>query len=163
METGTRYYKSKATDCQRDRHTHLEGWTAKENRQYYSKDAIKKDLRNHLYERTPEVINEQIASKEQIKEMQTALYHVVSQGLGRKAETERTTVAGKTGTALVFTETNDDGKQAYNLSFCGYFPAENPRYSIIVSLNKPRLPASGGGMAGPVFSKIVEYMIDREM
>ena len=116
-----------------------------------------------LFERTPEVINEQIARKEFIEEMQTALYHVVSQGLGTKAGTEVTNVAGKTGTAQLISETDGDGQNAYLLSFCGYFPAKNPRYSIIVCLNKKGLPASGGGMAGPVFSQIAEYMVNRKM
>ena len=48
----------------------------------------------------------------------------------------------------------------YHLSFCGYFPSEDPQYSIIVSLNKKGLPASGGGMAGPVFRQTVEFICD---
>jgi cell division protein FtsI (penicillin-binding protein 3) len=51
----------------------------------------------------------------------------------------------------------------FQLAFCGYFPANAPKYSIIVSLNKLGLPASGGGMAGVVFHDIMEWMITHGM
>ena len=44
----------------------------------------------------------------------------------------------------------------------GYFPAEAPKYSVIVSLNKQGYPASGGSMAGAVFRKIAEWLAQNE-
>jgi len=112
-----------------------------------------------------EIINPQIASKANIEKMQVVLEHVVSQGLGRKAGTPILKVAGKTGTSQV--GEYDFGKETYvdeyQLAFCGYFPADEPKYSIIVSMNKLGLPASGGGMAGVVFHNIVEWMITHGM
>jgi cell division protein FtsI (penicillin-binding protein 3) len=106
----------------------------------------------------PEVIKESIAKPKALKTMQTILEHVVSQGLGRKAGSKHFKVAGKTGTAQV-----SQGKAGYKsgtvqywLSFAGYFPADNPRYSCIVCLKKSGLPASGGGMSGVVFHQIAE-------
>ena len=100
-----------------------------------------------------EIINPQIASKDNIKKMQVILEHVVSQGLGRKAGSPIIRVAGKTGTSQV--GEYDFGEEPfvteYQLAFCGYFPADKPKYSMIVSINKLGLPASGGGMAGVVF------------
>lgn len=114
-----------------------------------------------------EIINPQIASKDNIKKIQVILEHVVSQGLGRKAGTPILRVAGKTGTSQVneYDYYNEVGTPLaeYQLAFCGYFPAEAPKYSIIVSMNKLGLPASGGGMAGVVFSEIVEWMICHDM
>ena len=107
-----------------------------------------------------EIINPQIASNANINDMKKALEHVVSRGLGRKAGTPLLWVAGKTATSEV------DGLYDYlefQLAFCGYFPANAPKYSIIVSLNKLGLPASGGGMAGVVFHDIVEWMITHGM
>ena len=112
-----------------------------------------------IYETQPEVIKEQIAKPQSIKTMQTVLEHVVSQGLGRKAGSRSFKVAGKTGTAQV-----SQGGLGYKggatmwywLSFVGFFPADNPRYTCIVCLKKPGLPASGGGMAGVVFHQISE-------
>ena len=108
-----------------------------------------------------EVINEQIAKKENIRIMQEVLEHVVSQGLGRLAGTPQVSVAGKTGTSQVneYYDLDDISVSEYHISFCGYFPADAPKYSIIVSMNKLGLPASGGGQAGPIFKEIVEWMI----
>ena len=112
-----------------------------------------------------EIINPQIASKDNIKKMQVILEHVVSQGLGRKAGTPLLRVAGKTGTSQVgeFDFGEDTYVNEYQIAFCGYFPADAPKYSIIVSMNKLGLPASGGGMAGVVFHNIVEWMITHGM
>lgn len=107
-----------------------------------------------------EIINPQIASKANIKIMKVILEHVVSQGLGRKAGTGILQVAGKTSTSQVneYYE-GDNAVSEYQLGFCGYFPADAPKFSMIVNLNKLGLPASGGGMAGALFHDIVEWMI----
>ena len=114
-----------------------------------------------------EIINPQIASKANIDSMQVVLEHVVSQGLGRKAGTPILKVAGKTGTSQIeeYDYYNEVGTPLanYQLAFCGYFPADKPIFSIIVSMNKLGLPASGGGMAGVVFHDIVEWMITHSM
>lgn len=113
---------------------------------------------------TAEVVNEQIAKKENIALMQQTLEHVVSQGLGNKAGSDRIKVAGKTGTSQVneYYE-GDNTVSEYQMAFCGFFPADAPKYSMIVSMNKLGLPASGGGMAGDAFHNIVEWMIDNGM
>ena len=115
-----------------------------------------------LYKGKTKVINKQIASKKTINEIQHSLYNIVYQGLGKKAGSELTSVAGKTGTASVGT-LGDGEITEYNVSFCGYFPADAPRYSIIVSMNKYGTPASGGLMAGEVFHNIVEWMVKHKM
>ena len=111
-----------------------------------------------LIETQPEVIKEQIAKPQTIATMQTILEHVVSQGLGKKAGSRSFKVAGKTGTAQIADEHGGyhSGITRYWLSFCGYFPADDPRYTCIVCLKKSGLPASGGGMSGVVFHHIAE-------
>lgn len=111
------------------------------------------------------IINPQIASKENIAKIQVVLEHVVSQGLGRLAGTPILRVAGKTGTSQVgeYEFGDDTYIDEYQVAFCGYFPADAPKYSMIVSMNKLGLPASGGGMAGVVFHDIVEWMITHGM
>ena len=108
----------------------------------------------------PVVLKERIAKPETIEMMQTILEHVVSQGLGRKAAplSRAFKVAGKTGTAQVADEHGSyhSGTTRYWLSFAGFFPADDPRYSCIVCLRKTGLPASGGGMSGVVFRNIAE-------
>ncbi|MGI6218345.1 MAG: penicillin-binding protein [Bacteroidaceae bacterium] len=85
-------------------------------------------------------------------DMRQALEYAVTDGLGRPAQSQMVKVAGVTSTLLL-----PDGE--YALEFCGYFPADNPEYSMIVTLNKEGLPASGGLMAGTVFKELAEYMV----
>ena len=107
-----------------------------------------------------EIINGQIASTTNIALMQQALADVVNQGVGMKAASELVGISGMAGTSLVGSVYEGDAcVNEYQVSFCGYFPAEAPRYSIVVSMNKLGLPASGGGMAGPVVSAIAEWMV----
>ena len=91
------------------------------------------------------------ASKTAIKQ---ALEYAVSNGLAKPAQSDKVKVAGATGTIQL-----PNGE--YAVEFCGYFPADNPKYSIIVSINKKGLPASGGLMAGDVFRQIVDIMNER--
>lgn len=114
-----------------------------------------------LREGETEVINEQIASKENISEIQKVLFHVVTEGLAKPAGTHLIEVAGKMGDAQVKSLYDSYGSESseYHVSFCGFFPAFAPQYSIIISLNKMGLPASGGLMAGSVFHDIVEWMV----
>ena len=51
----------------------------------------------------------------------------------------------------------------YLVSFCGYFPSEEPKYSCIVAIQKSGLPASGGLMAGSGFSKIAERVYAKHL
>ena len=113
-----------------------------------------------LYKDGTIVINPQIASRANIDSLKLALAYNVTDGLGQPAKSDKTTVAGKQGTIVVST---DDGNTMYAVEFCGYFPTGNPKYSIIVSINKTGLPASGGLMAGDVFRQIVDCMIYRHL
>ena len=112
-----------------------------------------------------EIINPQIASKDNIKKMQVILDHVVSQGLGRKAGSLLMRVAGKTGTSQIgeYEFGEDTYVTEYQVTFCGYFPADKPKYSMIVSINKLGLPASGGGQAGAVFHYIMNWIITHDL
>ena len=120
-----------------------------------------------LMEFPPEVVpgKEQICSERVVKLMQTMLEHVVSQGLGKKAGSTSFKVAGKTGTAQISQGAGGykSGVTNYLLSFAGYFPADAPRYSCIVCIQKSGLPASGGGMSGVVFHNIAEGIMAQDV
>ena len=118
-----------------------------------------------IKEYEPVVLKERIAKPQAIKTMQTILEHVVSQGLGKKAGSKSFKVAGKTGTAQVADQHGSyhSGTTRYWLSFCGFFPADEPRYTCIVCIRKSGLPASGGGMSGVVFHHIAEGVMAQNL
>lgn len=118
-----------------------------------------------IMEFPPEVMHEHIAKDASIKKMQTILEQVVSIGVGKKAGSPNFKVAGKTGTAQMSKGAGGykSGVVNYLLSFAGYFPADNPRYSCIVCIQKSGLPASGGGMSGKVFHEISEGIMAQSL
>ena len=112
-----------------------------------------------------EVLNPAIASPKTIEQIQVILEKVVSQGLGKPAGSKQFHVSGKTGTAQVSKGSGGykSGTMQYLVSFCGYFPSEAPKYSCIVAIQKSGLPASGGLMAGSVFSEIAERVYAKHL
>ena len=112
----------------------------------------------------PVVMRASICKSKTLGEIQTILEHVVSQGLGKRAGSPSFKVAGKTGTAQVAKGGGYKmGTVHYLLSFAGYFPADAPRYSCIVCIQKSGLPASGGGMSGKVFHDIAEGIMAQSL
>jgi cell division protein FtsI (penicillin-binding protein 3) len=82
-----------------------------------------------------------------------ALRYCITDGLGKPAASEKVDVAGMYGNCEV-------GDGIYAVEFCGYFPAESPKYVVAVSMNKKGYPASGAIMAGSVFRRIVDLMTE---
>ena len=113
-----------------------------------------KMIQPQLYKDSVVVINPQIASRASIDSLKKALVFNVTDGLCQPAKSDKVLVAGMQGTSSLSTN-EDSTKDMYAVEFCGYFPTDNPKYSIIVSINKAGLPASGELMAGDVFKKIV--------
>jgi membrane peptidoglycan carboxypeptidase len=71
------------------------------------------------------------------------------------------TVAGKTGTAQIPDPVHGGYiAGAYEATFAGFAPAENPALSAIVVLERPS-PIYGGIVAAPVFSQIMRYALHR--
>ena len=118
-----------------------------------------KMIQPQLYKDSVVVINPQIASRASIDSLKKALVFNITDGLGQPAKSDKVLVAGMQGTSSLSTN-EDSTKGMYAVEFCGYFPADNPKYSIIVSINKTGLPASGGLMAGDVFKKIADNIIE---
>ena len=118
-----------------------------------------KMIQPQLFKDSVVVINPQIASRASIDSLKKALVFNVTDGLGQPAKSDKVLVAGMQGTSSLSTN-EDSTKGMYAVEFCGYFPTDNPKYSIIVSINKTGLPASGGLMAGDVFKKIVDNIIE---
>ena len=108
-----------------------------------------------------EVVNPKMSkesTREQIHEM---LRGVVENGTARVIASDYFDIAGKTGTAQI--AAGGSYANNYFVSFCGYFPAEEPMYTIYVGLRKPKGVPSGGGMAGMVFKNIAEQTYLRKV
>lgn len=112
------------------------------------------------------VISDRICSEKTIKKLQAMLEAVVTKGTGKLMGSPFYRVAGKTGTAQVADGRNGyKAKRSYQASFCGYFPADKPKYSIMVAINGPKNGYYGATVAGPVFKEIADriYASDMQM
>ena len=112
-----------------------------------------------------EVINPKICSDKTLAQIREILQKVVGEGLAKPAGSKQFHVSGKSGTAQISQGAAGykAGVTNYLVSFCGYFPSEAPKYSMIVSIQKPGPTASGGLMAGSVFSKIAERVYAKDL
>lgn len=109
------------------------------------------------------VINEQIASPEAIDKMQGMMRSVMKNGTGKSLRSPLYTAAGKTGTAQMADGSRGYGARRYQSSFAGYFPAENPKYSMIVVIRNPRNGYYGGSTAGPVFKELADMVYANDL
>jgi cell division protein FtsI (penicillin-binding protein 3) len=101
-----------------------------------------------------EVLKPSICSQNTISILKDLLVGVVKNGTAKNIYSKMYSCAGKTGTALIAS----DGSYSsdYRASFAGYFPADNPKYSCIVVVTKPKkeLGFYGNIVAAPVFKEI---------
>lgn len=110
----------------------------------------------------PVVLNEKICSENTIRQLKTCLQLVVDSGTAKHLKNDYYHFAGKTGTAQLLE--NGGYGHKYLASFAGYFPAENPKYSIIVSINSPSNGSIYGGyVSAPVFREIADKLYSHHL
>lgn len=107
----------------------------------------------------PEIINRSIASQPTLDLIREMLVGVVENGTAKNIYTTLYSIAGKTGTAQVANTSqgyrNTDGKTSYRSSFVGFFPADQPAYSMIVVIHNPKgWIYTGSQVAAPVFKEV---------
>lgn len=104
-------------------------------------------------------LRKKICSDETLAMMRMMMEGVVTDGTAKNLSTTIYPIAGKTGTAQVAQGRAGykNGKKTYQASFCGYFPANNPKYSMIVVVTDPSHAGYYGNVvAGPVFKNIAD-------
>ena len=101
-----------------------------------------------------EVIDKKICSSSTLAQLKQILQNVVRRGTADNIYMKDYSLAGKTGTCQAEYWTDH---MYYVSSFAGFFPVENPEYSCIVVVHKPRKRGYTGRMvAAPVFLKIAK-------
>ena len=108
-----------------------------------------------LLARGPDVEIERslVFSPEVTRQVLAFMRATVTSGTGRAADVPGLAVAGKTGTAEVFENTSGYDESRNFSSFAGVFPAHDPRYVIVVSLDGVGEGAVGGAIAAPVVAR----------
>lgn len=112
-----------------------------------------------------ETVKSSICSSRTLKDIQGALHDVVwDNHLGtaaaklwsRKAQSNLVSIAGKTGTAQLFVRGHGYSARRHRMTFVGYFPEENPRYTCICMIEDPQYPYDAGMDCGSAVRVIAE-------
>jgi len=113
----------------------------------------------------PVVLEEHIASPEAIAQLRKCTEEVVLSGTGKHIQSPNYTIAGKTGTAQVSDKGLPYSAGVYQGSFVGYFPADHPKYTMVVVIRtKPHSNAYyGGTIAAPVFRMVADKIFANGM
>ena len=109
-----------------------------------------------------EVLNPSICSDKTIQILQNLLIGAVKNGTAQNIYSEKYSSAGKTGTSKIALEGSYGSE--YRASFAGYFPAENPKYSCMVVVSKPKKEIGfyGNIVAAPVFKELRDNLFAEE-
>ncbi|MDR1160854.1 MAG: PASTA domain-containing protein [Tannerellaceae bacterium] len=110
-----------------------------------------------------EVIRSSICSNKTLRIIQGMLEGVVEKGTGTAVHSNAIKIAGKTGTAQIAEGGSYKGN-GHLVSFIGYFPADDPEFTCMVLIRRPRngIPA-GGTMSGAVVKSIAEKISAKRM
>ena len=100
-----------------------------------------------------------VLAKETTDIMKKVLQSVVENGSGKRAQILGYNVAGKTGTAEKLGKEGKYGKRSHVVSFCGFVPVADPKFTILIILDNPTKYTFGGTAAAPVFKEIAERLL----
>ena len=120
-----------------------------------------------------EVINEHVVSKKTADEVTALLVEVVEgkDGTGWRAKSDMMHVAGKTGTANIYDRSTGKYEKDKMMSFCGFFPADKPQYTLIVQTvyeekydtRTEKRKLGGGSTAAIAFHEISEKIMAKRL
>jgi cell division protein FtsI (penicillin-binding protein 3) len=82
-------------------------------------------------------------------------------GVAPGARVEGYRVAGKTGTAQRVSPECKCYDGTFTVSFGGFAPSDDPRFTIYIAIQNPRNGGGGGSVAGPVFSELMNFTLHR--
>ncbi len=109
----------------------------------------------------PQILQSSICKKETLEKAKKMMESVIEIGTAKKFASNYYKIAGKTGSAMTF-EKGQYNRNKWRGSFCGYFPADNPKYSCIVVIQGKEF---GDYSAVGVFKNIADriYFLDDEL
>ena len=104
----------------------------------------------------------EVLSQQTAQSLRKMMESVVSaNGTAPSAAIEGYRVAGKTGTAERYNSTCGC-YSGYTASFIGFAPADQPKYVVSVTIQDPKGMHWGGLLAGPVFKKVMSFVLQNE-
>lgn len=121
-------------------------------------------IANGGYYLKPTIIENQVSQGKQILSPEAAsettqiMIQAVDMGEAKFAKPQGMVIAGKTGTAQVPIEGHYDPTKTI-ASFIGFFPADNPQYTMLVTLDEPQTSQWGSETAAPLWFAIAKQLM----
>jgi len=109
-----------------------------------------------VYRASPQVVR-QVIRPEIAQTVTRLLGEAILGESSNKAAVPGYRVAGKTGTAQISSYGKYDDKWTI-ASFAGYLPADDPRFVVLVRLDKPQSSPWGSQVASPVFAAVAKQL-----
>lgn len=112
---------------------------------------------------TDETTRHRVVSRNAAHQMTQMMERVVNPDAGTApmAQVPGYVVAGKTGTAQRVGAKCGCYNGQFTVSFAGFAPADDPRFTVYVVVQRPTNGGGGGSVAGPAFSKIMSFALRR--
>jgi cell division protein FtsI (penicillin-binding protein 3) len=101
----------------------------------------------------------QVIKPETVTKITTLLEDVVTDGHGKKAAVPGYKIAGKTGTAQVVGKDGKYEENAHIGSFAGFFPSNDPKFAMLVKLDRPKAVEFAESSAAPTFGEIAAWLL----
>ena len=128
----------------------------------YLVDRLEDDKGNIIKQNSPVVVRK-IFEDDTSRRVRKYMEAVVTKGTGKGAQIKGYRIGGKTGTAQKPGVKGYEGRKYFS-SFIAFFPVDNPKYIVLISINEPRTGGKhyGGEVALPsvrnVLEKLIKYM-----
>ena len=122
---------------------------------YYLPSIVEKTVKDGVENTYDKGNPTRVMNADTAEKLREYLKTVIMDGTGSEAAPTITTAAGKTATAQTG-RYYDDGSEITNSWFCGFFPAENPRYVVVV-MSDNRLNVSTASLFAEIADKITDY------
>lgn len=101
-----------------------------------------------------------VISPETSAKMRSMLESVVKDGPYGRTRVPGYRIGGKTGTAQIAAESGGYSETDFTHTLIGFFPADQPRFLLLVKLDKPKTDQFAESTAGPIFNDIAKYMFN---
>lgn len=116
-----------------------------------------------INEFTPRARKENVISPSAAAKATAMMVSVVENGHGKRAKVPGYAVAGKTGTAEIARPREEGGgyyEGEHIGGFGGFFPADNPRFAMVVKLDRPKTVKFAESSAAPTFGEVAQFMVN---
>ena len=121
---------------------------------------VEKDSENKIKLKENEaIVKNQIISKETSDKMRVIMEHGVTDGIVKKVYSNSVRIGGKSGTTIKTVNGKYDDKKTIASLYIA-FPIENPKYSILIVFDEPKVNVGGTSVCAPLAKKLAEEIVE---